>query len=170
MKIFQETLEPLLKERRIFYEVRVTQKPKEVEEFFQTSTAISLREKYSAIVILSGDGLLFEAIQGLYQRTTSLEEESPKNHKVIHTNYEPVFFCYADTLQKKDVCSRQNTPNKLNGLYSAVFHADFKNMSYSFVNATASKWRPKTISLAFHAANGGSANQNNKTSRDVRVR
>ena len=92
MKIFQETLEPLLKERRIFYEVRVTQKPKEVEEFFQTSTAISLREKYSAIVILSGDGLLFEAIQGLYQRTTSLEEESPKNHKVIHTNYEHVFF------------------------------------------------------------------------------
>merc|ERR1712038_1642419 len=77
MKIFQETLEPLLKERRIFYEVRVTQKPKEVEEFFQTSTAISLREKYSAIVILSADGLLFEAIQGLYQRTTSLEEESP---------------------------------------------------------------------------------------------
>ena len=83
MKIFQETLEPLLKERRIFYEVRVTQKPKEVEEFFQTSTAISLREKYSAIVILSGDGLLFEAIQGLYKRTISPEEEeSPKNHKV----------------------------------------------------------------------------------------
>ena len=83
MKIFQETLEPLLKERRIFYEVRVTQKPKEVEEFFQTSTTISLREKYSAIVILSGDGLLFEAIQGLYKRTISPEEErSPKNHKV----------------------------------------------------------------------------------------
>ena len=80
MQIFTNVLEPLLKEHRIFYEVRVTKKPKEVEEFLRSSP-IQLREKYSAIVILSGDGLLFEAIQGLFQRATSLtnSEDSTKN-------------------------------------------------------------------------------------------
>ena len=77
MRIFTEVLEPLLKEHRILYEVRVTQKPREVEEFFRNSS-IQLRESYSAIVILSGDGLLFEAIQGLYQRNANLDNTDAK--------------------------------------------------------------------------------------------
>ena len=44
----------------------MTQRPKEAQDYLRT--AENLLEKYSALVIVSGDGLLFEVIQGLFQR------------------------------------------------------------------------------------------------------
>ena len=68
MAIFEKTLKPLMDEYGISYELIVTKRAKEAEDFLQS--AENLLVKYSAIVIVSGDGLLFEVIQGFFQRHT----------------------------------------------------------------------------------------------------
>ena len=66
MSIFEKTLEPLLDEFALSYELFVTKRAKEAEDYLQSVE--NLLAKYSAIVIVSGDGLLFEVLQGLFQR------------------------------------------------------------------------------------------------------
>ena len=66
MSIFEKTLKPLLDEFALSYELFVTKRAKEAEDYLQSVE--NLLAKYSAIVIVSGDGLLFEVLQGLFQR------------------------------------------------------------------------------------------------------
>lgn len=66
MQIFEKTLRPLLEEFSLSYQLFVTQRALEAQDYL--SRIENLCEKYSAIVIVSGDGLLFEVIQGLFQR------------------------------------------------------------------------------------------------------
>jgi len=67
MSIFEKTLKPLLDEFALSYELFVTKRAKEAEDYLQSVE--NLLAKYSAIVIVSGDGLLFEVLQGLFQRS-----------------------------------------------------------------------------------------------------
>lgn len=66
LHIFQEVLQPLLNDFGLSFELFVTQRAKEAQEYIQSVENVS--EKYSTIVIVSGDGLLFEVIQGLLSR------------------------------------------------------------------------------------------------------
>ena len=53
------------------------------------------------------------------------------------------------TIQKKEVCFEQNTPNKLNRLYSSVFHAEFGYIIIFLISVMASKWGHSKVSLVF---------------------
>lgn len=65
--MFEKTLKPLMEEFALSYELFVTKRAKEAEDYLQSVE--NLLDKYSAVVIVSGDGLLFEVIQGLFQRS-----------------------------------------------------------------------------------------------------
>jgi len=67
MAIFEKTLKPLLDDYGISFELFVTKRAKEAEDYLQSVE--NLLVKYSAIVIVSGDGLLFEVVQGLFKRS-----------------------------------------------------------------------------------------------------
>ena len=62
MQIFKKYLLPLLEDFGMNSKLHVTQKPNEAQEFLRNQE--NLLEKYSGIVIVSGDGLLYEVIQG----------------------------------------------------------------------------------------------------------
>ena len=57
----------MLKNFGFNHELFVTKRPKEAEDYL-SKTPDNLNEKYSSILILSGDGLLFEVLQGLFNR------------------------------------------------------------------------------------------------------
>lgn len=62
----EKLLLPLMQDFGLPYHMKVTTKAKEVEEFLHSCQ--NLTQKFSSIIIVSGDGLLFEALQGLFQR------------------------------------------------------------------------------------------------------
>ena len=67
LKVFNEMVQPMLNDFGINHELIVTNRPKEAEDYLSKSQE-NLNEKYSSILIISGDGLLFEVLQGLFNR------------------------------------------------------------------------------------------------------
>jgi sphingosine kinase len=67
LMVSSAVLQPLLEEAGLPYEIFITQRPNHSREFIAQDSP-DLLDKYSALVIVSGDGLVFEVIQGLHER------------------------------------------------------------------------------------------------------
>ena len=64
----------MLKDFKISYELFVTNRQKEAEDYVSIGVD-NFHDKYSSILIISGDGLLFEVLQGLF-KSSNLKIES----------------------------------------------------------------------------------------------
>lgn len=65
LKIFRSKVEPLLKKNHIDYEVVVTNGPNHAKTMVRTRDDLG---KFNGVIILSGDGLVFEVLNGLSER------------------------------------------------------------------------------------------------------
>lgn len=61
-KIFDQKVKPILEDCQIKYHVLVTKHANHAFEFIESS--LDLANSYSAVVTVSGDGLLFEVLNG----------------------------------------------------------------------------------------------------------
>lgn len=64
VKMFEKSVQPALEHAGIAYELILTQRPNHGRDFASSSDL----SRWSGLVIVSGDGLLHEIIQGLFQR------------------------------------------------------------------------------------------------------
>ncbi|XP_016986951.1 sphingosine kinase 1 [Drosophila rhopaloa] len=65
-ELFQKQVAPLLTEAEAQYELQITTHPQYAKEFVRTRK--DLLERYSGIVVASGDGLFYEVLNGLMER------------------------------------------------------------------------------------------------------
>jgi len=65
-KLFRTVVKPELDQRRLLYEVLETEYAGQAEEVARSTD--NLNEKYSGFIIISGDGLVHEVVNGLAQR------------------------------------------------------------------------------------------------------
>ncbi|KAH8330156.1 hypothetical protein KR074_005102 [Drosophila pseudoananassae] len=65
-ELFQKQVAPLLTEAEAQYDLQITTHPQYAKEFVRTRK--DLLERYSGIVVASGDGLFYEVLNGLMER------------------------------------------------------------------------------------------------------
>ncbi|XP_017149195.1 sphingosine kinase 2 [Drosophila miranda] len=65
-ELFQKQVAPLLTEAEVQYDLQITTHPHYAQEFVRTRK--DLLERYSGIVVASGDGLFYEVLNGLMER------------------------------------------------------------------------------------------------------
>ncbi|XP_020818653.1 sphingosine kinase 1 [Drosophila serrata] len=65
-ELFQKQVAPLLSEAEVQYDLQITTHPQYAKEFVRTRK--DLLERYSGIVVASGDGLFYEVLNGLMER------------------------------------------------------------------------------------------------------
>ncbi|XP_026848247.1 sphingosine kinase 2 [Drosophila persimilis] len=65
-ELFQKQVAPLLTEAEVQYDLQITTHPHYAKEFVRTRK--DLLERYSGIVVASGDGLFYEVLNGLMER------------------------------------------------------------------------------------------------------
>ncbi|XP_016948489.1 sphingosine kinase 1 [Drosophila biarmipes] len=65
-ELFQKQVAPLLTEAETQYDLQITTHPQYAKEFVRTRR--DLMERYSGIVVASGDGLFYEVLNGLMER------------------------------------------------------------------------------------------------------
>ncbi|XP_068141198.1 sphingosine kinase 1 [Drosophila tropicalis] len=65
-ELFQKQVAPLLREAEAQYDLQITTHPNYAQEFVRTNK--NLLERYSGIVVASGDGLFYEVLNGLMER------------------------------------------------------------------------------------------------------
>ncbi|XP_033172353.1 sphingosine kinase 2 [Drosophila mauritiana] len=65
-ELFQKQVAPLLTEAEVQYDLQITTHPQYAKEFVRTRR--DLLERYSGIVVASGDGLFYEVLNGLMER------------------------------------------------------------------------------------------------------
>ncbi|XP_017011131.2 sphingosine kinase 1 [Drosophila takahashii] len=65
-ELFQKQVAPLLSEAEAQYDLQITTHPQYAKEFVRTRR--DLLERYSGIVVASGDGLFYEVLNGLMER------------------------------------------------------------------------------------------------------
>ncbi|XP_054159202.1 sphingosine kinase 2-like [Oppia nitens] len=72
LKIFEDFVKPLLKESETLYELQITDHANHALELMRDTDDLT---RYRAVVVVSGDGLLYEVVNGLTKRMDTITEE-----------------------------------------------------------------------------------------------
>lgn len=114
LKIFNKQVKPILDQCNIVHELLITEHANHASQFIESHP--NLGDSYFAVVTLSGDGLLYEVLNGF---TTSLERESGSKKVPVYLGSH--HFCLTSRL-KLFVCTGIIPGGSGNGLFHSINH------------------------------------------------